>query len=119
MKKIFLLRSRNLNIKCNFPSQYEDRNCIASGCDGEDSQAHLYVCEFIVTQNNTLIQHKLKYQDIFSNNTALQMAVMKVMMQRYKTRLELLSPQPPNRGDPVDRCIKGTKSYVTHDTQES
>ena len=104
MKNIFYIRSRNLQLKCNFPLQYSDRKCIVAECDGEDSQIGLFTCNYFAG-DNTNMHFQVKYEDIFSSNVPMQAAVMNILMERYERRLLLLSPQPTGEGDPVDRCV--------------
>ena len=56
MRNIFMIRLRNLNLKCNFPSMYSDRKCIVNPCSGEDSQIHLYSCEYLETSNTIALK---------------------------------------------------------------
>ena len=105
-RKVFMIRSRNLPIKCNFPSQYSDTKCVAIPCSGPDSQQHIYNCHYLET-SNAVMSHDtnddVEYDDIFTTNTDLQMIVMKKMMNKYTKRTNLLSPtQNSEQTDPGD-----------------
>ena len=94
MRTIFMIRMRNLNIKCNFPSMYNDRKCIVPQCSDEDSQFHLYSYSCQYLEENTISEvNNGSYYDIFSNNVRRQCEVMNIIMQHFMTRQTILSSQ--------------------------
>ena len=92
MQLIFQLRSRNLPLKCNFPSQYNDRKCIVNECSDEDSQSDLYTCKFLEPLN-IIKTNDLEYHDIFGDEVTKQVSMMNLIMRKYESRLTVLSSQ--------------------------
>ena len=108
MRKIFLIRSQNLQVKCNFSKQFSNKKCELVQCNGEDSQIHLFNCEFIEDNSiASIASSQLKYEDIFTQNVTNQNSVMRILMYRYERRLQLLSPKPVE-GEPVDRSASAS-----------
>ena len=98
MKKIFMIRSRNLDIKCNFPGKYLDKKCVANDCEGNDSQIHLYYCQFLEKENSLTHynpEDETPYTEIFHNNVEAQYEVMKRIMRKFTRRNEILSSNKP------------------------
>ena len=100
MRTIFMMRMRNLNLKCNYPSMYDNRKCIAPQCMDEDSQFHIYSCKYL-DEHNSITMPNNSYYDIFTNNVERQYQVMQIMIQHYITREKMLSSQA-SRDDPAD-----------------
>ena len=110
-----MLRARALPLKCNAPSQYKDRLCLAKDCGGEDSEIHLYSCEFMTSGNEVTTTNDC-FENIFSDNVTKQRAVMTRFFERYK-RNQLLSssqkdgPEAPQGLNPSgSRETKNTKN---------
>ena len=99
MRQIFLLRVRNLPVKCNFPSQYSDVKCVINICEGDDSQSHLYFCDF-VSPKNVITTRNINYNDIFMTDVSKQVTVTHIIMQKYQSRLNIMSPASGNPADP-------------------
>ena len=99
MKKIFMIRTRNLNIKENFPGKFNDKKCVAINCDNEDTQLHLYHCEHLESENTT-IGLNLPYDSIFEGSVEQQVGVMHIMMKRFERRNQLMSSNQVE--DPMD-----------------
>ena len=90
MRNIFMIRLRNLPIKCNFPSMYKDRKCISPRCSDEESQIHIYSCKYL-EDTNMICDTNTKYSDVFSSDVQKQYKVMQIMRQHYINRQKILS----------------------------
>ena len=91
MRQIYCIRMRNLQLKCNYPSQYNDTKCIIPSCISDDSQQHLFLSSYFDKNGRNLVNKDLKYEDIFTNNVSKQLIVKNIMMTRYNYRTEILS----------------------------
>ena len=56
MRKIYALRTRSLPLKCNAPSKYTDRLCLAPGCLEEDQEEHVYECAYLSEEKQVVQQ---------------------------------------------------------------
>ena len=101
MKQMFQIRSRNLPLKDNFPNQFSDRNCVIPECAGQDSQRGLFHCNYLEPMN-IILETGIEYEDIFSNNVSKQRCVMKVLYQKYESRLKYLASLT-KKGTPGDQ----------------
>ena len=90
MCKIFQIRSRNLPVKCNAPGRYDDRKCVVTECNGEDSQRDLFSCRFL-EPINMLTADSFPYDDIFSNDVNKQVRVTQIIFQKYQSRAKYLA----------------------------
>ena len=106
MRKIYYIRCRQLFIKCNFPSYFNDKKCLAPH-DELDEQKHLYNCSFFSRPNEIC---DLKYEEIFSNDVRNQTKVMKQLFSRLQVRESFL----PSDGRPIDPSIR--KSHCKRPT---
>ena len=93
MRSIFQIRSRSLALKCNFSSQYPDTNCIVKICSGSDSQRHIYDCLYLNQHNDILMMSDIKYDDIFTDNVYKQTVVMRILINSYNYRQQIISSQ--------------------------
>ena len=88
---ILSIRIRDLIVKCNFSNYFSDTKCVMQ-CSQNDSQFHLFEpCEDL-KRNDTHMNSTARYEDIFGINVSLQMSVMQIIMERYHTRNDYLSP---------------------------
>ena len=85
MQNIFLLRSRNLPVQCNFPKQFTDRKCIVDICNGDDKQEHIFDCKYLEENTNTLTNESTSYADLFRNNIYKQVTTMYILMNKFKS----------------------------------
>ena len=42
MRKIYHMRSREIQLKCSYPSAFKDTSCPYQGCESQDTQKHLF-----------------------------------------------------------------------------
>ena len=84
MRNIFMIRMRNLPLKCNYPSMYPDRKCLAPDCSDSDSQIHIWTCKYLETKTSICV-NDVNYTDIFKNDVNKQFHVMQVMMHTTQT----------------------------------
>ena len=103
MKQLFQLRSRNLQIKDNFPNQYNDRDCVIHQCSGQDSQRGLFYCDYL-EPIKIITESSVEYDDIFSNDISKQSLAMKITYQKYMSRMKYLASSSEMRtpGDQED-----------------
>ena len=70
-RKIFSLRSRDLQIRGNFPNSHEDLSCVMPLCQERETQEHLWSCSFLAPEN-VIVQQDLQYYNIFCENVRKQ-----------------------------------------------
>ena len=88
MKIILKIRLRDIPLKCNFPGAYSDRNCLAfPSCSGEDSNKHLFICDFMSPQN-IICQTNLNYESIFGDEVDKQANIARIMRARLQRRTQ-------------------------------
>ena len=96
-KFIFLLRTRMLDVKCNFRNKYSDVKC--PNCESDDSQAHILQCEKLV--DTTSIASDLpKYENIFEANCEKVLSVSRIISQNFSKRNKLKSQKNVNHVNP-------------------
>ena len=68
MRKIYHIKCRELPVKANFPSAFENNFCLFPYCTNEDSQYHIFSSNcFISDSINEITDTSVKYSDIFSD----------------------------------------------------
>ena len=97
MRWIYSLRCRTLPLKCNAPSQFSDRQCLAPGCQGEDRNEHIYKCQFLA-EKGQLAENIIEFAEIFSSDVKKQQLVVNLFRKQYDKRHEFLSSH--TREDP-------------------
>ena len=103
MQQIFMIRSRNLSVWCNFPKKNTTLQCCATLCQSQETQNHLYSCKYLEPVN-MLTDTKTEYHNVFTNNVRKQVLVTRVLLQKFASRQKLLSPVP-GTGDPADQVL--------------
>ena len=64
---LFNFRTRMSNVKVNFKNGYTDLTC-KLGCKEEESQQHLFQCEFLLRSCEELANNiTVEYEDIYGN----------------------------------------------------
>ena len=101
MCQIFQVRSKNLLLKSNFSSQFDNKDCVVEECGGEDSQEGLYSCEYLEPLN-IVTREDIRYEDIYGNDVYKQQIVTQIIFQKYKSRQNYLNSRI-ERGKPGDR----------------
>ena len=84
-KEIFLLRTRMLETKDNYPNQFQDYDCPL--CDDGitlDSQEHVMLCPAIIHKG--LVADNLKYENLFLNDVIKQLQVSSLIVENFKKR---------------------------------
>ena len=91
------LRSRNIDVKCNFKTKYSPNNnteklkCLMENCNELETQMHLMKCEPILTVlNEKYDMSGIAYEDIFSNDLKKQRNVTKLYKIVTDIRTKLL-----------------------------
>ena len=87
-KFIFLVRTRMLDLKCNFKNKYSDKNC--PNCTQEDTQSHLLQCEKLVDASGITIELP-NYEDIFASNLQQVLSVSRILNENFTKRNKLKS----------------------------
>ena len=91
-KQIYLLRTNNFMVKCNFPGMYKDKKCISELCSEEDSTRHIFYCKYLENKNEQCISiENISYEDIYSKNTHKQLIVKNIFMKKFNTRNKIFS----------------------------
>ena len=94
MQKIFQLRSRNLPVKKNFPNCHSDTKCVVTECQDEDSQEGLFLCKYLGPWNQ-VIERNTKYEDIVLDDVIKQMQIVKIIDQKFQSRIKYLASKIP------------------------
>jgi hypothetical protein len=69
-KYIFLLRSRMLDVKCNYRGRYIHSNTLCPVCKKEeDTQAHILVCAQLNVEDE-IVSKTVEYHHLFSEKLA-------------------------------------------------
>ena len=97
-QKIYHIRCRQIYLKCNFPSSFNEKKCLAPH-KANDDQRHVFYCSFFISPNE-VVSSIVKYEDIFSSNINKQVDVLRIFLLRLEKRT-LYLPLAKN-GDPVD-----------------
>ena len=90
IKEIFSIRTRNLFLKTNFPGMFSDDKCVKKPCNERDTEFHLFNSDCF-KKENTIVQINLDYNQIFSNDVSKQKLIKDIIIDRYKTRSNILS----------------------------
>ena len=86
-KFVFTLRSRMLDIKCNYRGKYSDVLC--PSCKQEDdTQQHLLVCSSL-NMGGLLAGSLPDYNDLFSDDLSKQVQLSSIMKTCYDERIKL------------------------------
>ena len=96
-KFIFLLRSRMLDVKCNYRGRYLHSNTLCPVCKKEeDTQAHILVCAELNVENE-IVTKTVEYNDLFSEKLADKLSVAQVIKERYKRRNKILKKKTEDK----------------------
>ena len=89
-KLIFLLRSRMLDVKCNYKGKYIHSNILCPVCKKEeDTQAHILECADLNVENQ-IVTETIDYDKLFSDKLNDKISVAKVIKERFKRRKDNL-----------------------------
>ena len=92
------LRSRNVDVKCNFKTKFTFNNiqrleCPIFGCYDIDDQQHLMKCKYLKGNlKNTDLLSNVKYDDIFAD-IRRQSNITKLYIKLIEIRENLLKKQ--------------------------
>ena len=101
MRKIYHIKCRELPVKANFPSAFENNFCLFPYCTNEDSQYHIFSSNcFISDSINEITDTSVKYSDIFSDNIQSQVNVVNIMFSRLERRKKYITLSV--KGFPLD-----------------
>ena len=99
------IRSREIYLKANFPSAFQNIFCPAPHSNPErDDQIHLYKCPYFST-NHSLISRHVDYEEIYGTDVEKQIQVMTILFERLEVRKQYLSSQQGVVGTPFDPGI--------------
>ena len=76
------------------------------GPDSRDSQPHIFICQFLEPDNS--ITDNICYEDIFSYNVQKQAKVMRIMLQKFRARNNILASD--KQEVPADESIQYSAS---------
>ena len=100
MQQIFQARTRNLNLKKNFPNKFSDIKCVVPECDDDDSQKDLFDCRFLEPKQQVMTNGaRVEYDDLFSDCVEKQVLVVQILNKKYQSRVKYLASQ----GGPEDQ----------------
>ena len=89
-KFIFQLRTRMLEVKCNYRGRYLNSNTLCPVCmKQEDTQAHIIECKDLDGENE-LVLGSVNYQHLFSDCLGDIIRIARIIRSRYKRRKEIL-----------------------------
>ena len=90
-KFIFTLRSRMVDIRCNFRGNYNDGDTLCPVCySGEDTQPHMLVCEDLL-ESHAVVLDIPEYEDLFGQNLKKKLEVALILKKHFKKRKQLLT----------------------------
>ena len=104
-KFIFLLRTRMLEVKCNYKGRYQNTDTLCPVCKNhEDTQQHILDCKYLDGENQ-LILGCANYEKLFSDNLSDKLEIARIIRSRFKRRKEILKKrqekkQPDGPSDP-------------------
>ena len=89
-KFMFLLKSRMLQVGCNYRGSLITTPICPICCDpsSSDDQQHLLVCDQL--SSNDLVDDDIVYDDLFSTDLAKQTLVMRILMKNFERRKDKL-----------------------------
>ena len=85
-QEIFKIRSRVTDVKINFRGKYENLECDICKKQ-EESQKHILECSEIMKEDGF---KKVEYEQIFEEDTKLQLEVVKTFIMNMKTKEKML-----------------------------
>ena len=89
-KFIFALRSRMVDIRCNFRGQYQDSDTLCPVCHSEeDTQPHMLLCEDLL-ESNAVVLDTPQYEHLFGQDLRKKLEVAMILKKHFKKRKELL-----------------------------
>ena len=101
-QKILHLRIRDVYLKANFPHAFKDKKCSASKfCPSEESQMHIYSCNFL-TPKNQIVHQDINYELIFGSCVNELKTITEIFFQRYEELKKIMPSQDNNAGRPHD-----------------
>ena len=86
-KFVFLLRSRMLDVRCNFKNKYSDTLCPLCMAD-QDTQQHLMVCS--VLEEPDVVQEVPLYEELFQKDTKKINQIAIILKMKFDKRQELM-----------------------------
>ena len=92
---LFRLKSRNIDVKSNFKSKYEEDNsqnleCRMDNCFAIENQAHILNCRPLLTKQSEAIDRQyISYNDLFSK-TKKQKKVVEFFIALLDIRTSIL-----------------------------
>ena len=91
MKNIYLVRTRNLNVKDNFRNYHKDNTCPIKKCKNDDTQLHLYYGTCL-NRTNYVINRHTKYSDLFGEDLEKIIEISRIIRSNFEHRKHILSP---------------------------
>ena len=88
-KDVFKWRTRMAKFKVNFRNGSDNIQC-PLGCQHEDSQQNILMCQAIICEAPELKTLKVSYNDIFSYNPLKIKAIMNTLIKAYKIREDMM-----------------------------
>ena len=86
-KFVFMLRSRMLDVRCNFKNKYSDTLCPLCKAD-QDTQQHLMVCS--VLEEPDVVREVPLYEELLQNNTKKISQIATILKRKFERRQELM-----------------------------
>ena len=85
---ILKCRIRDLDVKGNFPMKYSDKSCPFPDCKATESQYHFATCGYY--PHTKVIPNGVHYSDLFESDPLKQYQIMKILMERFATRIKVI-----------------------------
>ena len=86
-KFVFLLRSRMLDVRCNYRNKYADTLCPLCLVD-QDTQQHLMVCT--VLEDSEVVVEVPVYEQLFQSNVDKLCQIATILKKKFEKRQEVL-----------------------------
>ena len=87
-KFAFHLRSRMIDVRCNYSSSYSHLHCPLCK-KSEDNQEHLLNCEKLA-EEKVISNGEINYQQLFERNIGKQEMVVKILKKSFENRKSIL-----------------------------
>ena len=89
---IFSVRSRMLDIKCNYKNNHPNLLCPVCKSE-EDDQQHLLLCNRL--KDFSVVDNLPIYEDIFGNNLEKLIVTARILKKKFETRKSILKNSLP------------------------
>ena len=88
-KFLFQMRSRMLDVKCNFKNNHSDLSCPLCSLK-EDDQKHILECPVLLQNIKDVAIETVNYDDIFEDDIYKQAKILRIFINLWKKKKIML-----------------------------